>query len=483
MGYSKSFQRQTLPEDLPADVRKALEKMDFEGRLEAARARRKIVLAQKKAARSDESTKHEQTTAETPAPPARFAEESARQPALVRARPVIGGLSAAAGVFASFAVIAERMNVMPPLQILSASVAPQVQAESPTAIAGPSVSLFAAASGAASISRQAVREVGLPAAELRLSSPLPPGPEVAWAEAATLTVADAPSRIAALSTPVQRSDAGAPQIDSPTLPGTFAAPPRAVPATLVSASLTEPPKPGDPAPALRAARPMDLRIFVPNLAPVGTMQNVQDRIERSGFAATKASDVPYSISRTQVRYYQPAYREQAEALAEALGARARDFTDRLGTATEGVVELWLAGDGAAPASPMRASASRNVVRSGTVAASGPEVRVVRTTRTRPNGGGLGSFLGAMIGGIRDTPAPGSGDAGPVTVEPRATNSPPRTSGSVTSPSTEPSGGSSATDDGGSSSKGNRGNGNGNGNGNGGGNGNGNGGGNGGRGKN
>ncbi len=429
MGYSPSPQNGTLPEDLPADMREVLKAMDFEGRLEAARARRKIVLAQKRAAHSDVSPKPEQAMPETLAPTASFAEEPARQSALVRARPVIGGLSAVVGVFVSFAVIAERFNVLPPLQIFSASASPQVQAEPPAAIAEPSVGLSAVASSASSISREALREAALPSDEMRSSSPLPPGPEVAGAEAIMPRVAEAPSRIVAFFTPVRQSEAGPLQSDSYALPGTFAAPSDVVTPPSVSAAFaTEPPMASDPVPALRAARLMDLRIFVPNLASAGTLQNVEDRVAKSGYAVTDASDVPYSISGTQVRYYQPAYREQAEDLARALGARARDFSDRSGAATEGVVELWLAGEGATRVAPTPAPVR-----------SGREVSGVRTTRTPPGGSGLGAFLGEVIGGGRNTPVPNPGGAGP-----------------VRSPAiSKPSGGVTGTDVGSSSSKGNK----------------------------
>ncbi|WP_164721658.1 LytR C-terminal domain-containing protein [Silicimonas algicola] len=415
--------------------------MNFEERLEDARARRKIALAQKRAPRSELSLKSEQAMDDTPAPDATFVEESAQPSALVRTRPVIGGLSAAVGVFAAFAVIAERLNVMPQLHVFSASVSPQVHAEPPVAISEPSVSLSATASDAASFSSQALPEAGLPAAELRWSSLPPPGLEDASAEAAVRTVAVAPSRIAALSAPVQRAEVEAPQIAPLALPGMSTVPSRGGPATLISAALSaEPPKAKEPVPAFKRARPMDLRVFVPNLAPAGTMQDVQDRIVRSGYVVTDASDVPHSISQTQVRYYQRAYRDQAEALAEALGARPRDFSDRSGTATEGVVELWLAGDGAAPVAPLRSSVSRNVVAPASVAAKEREVRVLRTTRTQSEGGGLGALLGAVIGGGRDISAPNSGDRGP-----------------IGSPSiSKPSGGAPATDAGGSGSKGNKG---------------------------
>ena len=132
-------------------------------------------------------------------------------------------------------------------------------------------------------------------------------------------------------------------------------------ALLLPDAVTLPDMPGDaplagqdvPLPVARpvAAPRRDLTLIV--RAPSGLSDEAigaaTEALTAGGFAAAGAEPVDFKISETNVRYFSPADKESAAAVARTLDARLRDFTDYSPRPPEGTIEVWLAGQGDAPA--------------------------------------------------------------------------------------------------------------------------------------
>ena len=117
-----------------------------------------------------------------------------------------------------------------------------------------------------------------------------------------------------------------------------------------------------PAPAVSTAPPprrraVDVVVHAPDRIEPDRRQSVLLRLTESDWPAERAVSSPYTISETHVRYYHLEDRAAAEELAEVFDAAARDFTSYSPSPDEGLLELWLAGQGTPrQAKPVRARA-------------------------------------------------------------------------------------------------------------------------------
>ena len=89
-------------------------------------------------------------------------------------------------------------------------------------------------------------------------------------------------------------------------------------------------------------------------APVGVTSDRRawalERLSERGWPIEQAT-TPYTIGETHVRYYHRRDRAAAQDLAALLDAAARDFTNFSPPPEEGLLELWLGGEGAPPQEP------------------------------------------------------------------------------------------------------------------------------------
>jgi hypothetical protein len=130
--------------------------------------------------------------------------------------------------------------------------------------------------------------------------------------------------------------------------------------------------------------------------------------EATGLSTSVKEPVSFTISSSNVRYFHPEDREAAAAVAEALSARLRDFTDFEPAPDVGTIEVWLEGEPEAaeaasvapaavepaPPPPPPAAAPAPTRRSAPVRARqdpAPTFSTTTITRTRPSG--LGRIFG------------------------------------------------------------------------------------------
>lgn len=127
-----------------------------------------------------------------------------------------------------------------------------------------------------------------------------------------------------------------------------------------------------PAPLAEVALPapganypdVQIAFWAPTATPDARVQEADDAIRAAGFDFGAPKRLDITITQDQVRYFQPEYRDAAEALAEAIGGRARDFTNYRPSPADGTIEIWLKGDEppAPPARVARAPAPRQPTR-------------------------------------------------------------------------------------------------------------------------
>lgn len=120
---------------------------------------------------------------------------------------------------------------------------------------------------------------------------------------------------------------------------------------------------------------IDIRLYLPSKAAETTAQAAALLLADAGFPAPRVGTVDLTIRENQVRFYHPADAGAAEAMALALGAKARDFTQSGSRPPDGIIEVWVAGDGAA-ATPARNRSVRQPGRSRDLRAPVP-ARVIR----------------------------------------------------------------------------------------------------------
>ncbi|MGL4279763.1 MAG: hypothetical protein ACRCS0_05310, partial [Albidovulum sp.] len=140
---------------------------------------------------------------------------------------------------------------------------------------------------------------------------------------------------------------------------------------------------GTPLPVALPAPTGDFTLIVhaPETLTEAEIATAADAFEAAGFGAITPKTVDVTIRETNVRFYAAEDKEVAARLAEALGARLRDFTDFSPKPPEGTVEVWLAGrgNGAAP----KVSAKPAKTKKKRAAAAGPsQVQILKDRLVR-----------------------------------------------------------------------------------------------------
>ncbi|WP_131726281.1 hypothetical protein [Ruegeria denitrificans] len=103
----------------------------------------------------------------------------------------------------------------------------------------------------------------------------------------------------------------------------------------------------------------EYRLFAPNNIPNDAVNTVVTGLTTTGHELGATARVPYKVTRTNVRYYHRQDAAKAAALAKDAGALLRDFTGASSKTPNGVIELYLAGEGFGRASvPRTAKKSR-----------------------------------------------------------------------------------------------------------------------------
>ncbi len=143
-------------------------------------------------------------------------------------------------------------------------------------------------------------------------------------------------------------------------------------------------RPRGPVPAepLVLASPVTVKVLAPGGLVDAEVDKLAGGLRTSGYTVGDTTHVTVKVSETHVRYYHPADRAQAEALALRFNGAARDFTGASGDVPEGTVELWL--EGAAPKVAKAKTAKTKAKASGTRKAQAakpkqedPQVRALR----------------------------------------------------------------------------------------------------------
>ena len=96
-----------------------------------------------------------------------------------------------------------------------------------------------------------------------------------------------------------------------------------------------------PAPAAVLATAI---VHAPASVPDDRVATAIDALRASGAAIDQPRRVTFRVSESNVRYFHPGDAAAAEALADSIGASARDFTFYDGSLPAGTVEVWLSGD-------------------------------------------------------------------------------------------------------------------------------------------
>ncbi|TCP41821.1 hypothetical protein [Rhodovulum marinum] len=178
---------------------------------------------------------------------------------------------------------------------------------------------------------------------------------------------------------------------APVVPGLDPAPALAAPDAAgrlrLALALPAAPAPGagiapDPQPAAAPPPPAPpgagafVALYVPDTVPDETVQQIATTLSGAGYRMAAPARVRFAIGRTNIRYYHHRDAPAARALARALGAVARDFTDARRRPAPGRVELWVAGDGQGTV-----RAARSAARPGTPpTAADLKTRLIRKLR-------------------------------------------------------------------------------------------------------
>ncbi len=104
-----------------------------------------------------------------------------------------------------------------------------------------------------------------------------------------------------------------------------------------------------PPPAARVA----FRLYAPSNLPQGVVDSVVSGLTTTGHELSGQARVGFGISQSNVRFYHRQDEARAAALAKDAGALLRDFTDAGTKTPTGIIELWLAGEGAGVAAVKR----------------------------------------------------------------------------------------------------------------------------------
>lgn len=113
------------------------------------------------------------------------------------------------------------------------------------------------------------------------------------------------------------------------------------------------------APALAASLfPGPVILHAPESVADDALAEAVARLGAAGVPVGAPSRVDFTVAESNVRYFHTADAEAAAAVAEAIGARLRDFTSFAPAPPDGTIEVWLAGRGASSAASARASTTR-----------------------------------------------------------------------------------------------------------------------------
>ncbi|CUH44818.1 hypothetical protein RUM4293_03724 [Ruegeria atlantica] len=112
-----------------------------------------------------------------------------------------------------------------------------------------------------------------------------------------------------------------------------------------------PPEP-EPAPASTVVA---FRLYSPTNVPQSVVDSVVTNLTSTGHELSGQARVGFGITQSNVRFYHKQDEERAAALAKASGALLRDFTGANVKTPNGIIELWLAGEGSGVAEAKRST--------------------------------------------------------------------------------------------------------------------------------
>lgn len=295
----------------------------------------------------------------------------AQAPSVATAAPDLAGLSAAVEALPALGPFAPRPMPIPlarPSPPQAADAAPQglragplLASAAPLAFEAPAAALqppparpthIELVVGRRPAASPAVRPAPADALPSGAAAP-PPRPQVgAGAEGlGTLAPADA-----AVTTAATLTGWAAP------LPGRLAAPRASggdapLAAQPLPAAYSAPEAPVASAPAA-SLFPGPVILHAPESVADAALAEVVDRLGAAGVPVGDPSRVGFTVSESNVRYFHAADAEAAAAVAEAIGARLRDFTSFAPSPPDGTIEVWLAGTGSASTSAPRKATTR-----------------------------------------------------------------------------------------------------------------------------
>lgn len=116
----------------------------------------------------------------------------------------------------------------------------------------------------------------------------------------------------------------------------------------------DPSPPVDTAPRLSVAGAggLSVRVAVPQTAPEEDLARISAILGGAGIEIGSVDRVPYRISASHLRYFHPRDAQAAAVLAGALNLEMRDFTRFRPAPPDGMIEVFVAGDRIARATPM-----------------------------------------------------------------------------------------------------------------------------------
>jgi hypothetical protein len=91
--------------------------------------------------------------------------------------------------------------------------------------------------------------------------------------------------------------------------------------------------------------PHQVVIYVPENADRNKVATEQGNLTTAGFNVDQPRAIDLKIKKDQVRFYHDEDRVVADAVAQKIGAEARDFTTADNRPPAGTIEVWFAGDG------------------------------------------------------------------------------------------------------------------------------------------
>jgi hypothetical protein len=258
---------------------------------------------------------------------------------------------------------AARPAVRPAPRPATIDVAPVVSSTDPARLASPALSADAAAPPAAVAESPAeetppprLPDVADDAPVLAAATPFAPvvpgfdlsPPGLALSPTAETATMNRPAPMAAVQSRIAAIEDGA------LMP--------IAPDGLVNVALAPPApleRPAEGAQGPNAAAGFDgvfVRVAVPGTVPDPEVEALVGVLQDVGLGDGRFTRVNFTVTETHVRYYLPADAEAAATLGEIIGADVRDHTNFRPSPPDGTLEIYIAGDSAAP--PPRAAASQ-----------------------------------------------------------------------------------------------------------------------------